>query len=58
MKRNGENTNLPCFDLAAKSGIDLHKLVLENPGKNCVILLIERLQNELRSTSPAPHSVC
>lgn len=35
---------LPCFELAKKSGIDLHQEVKKNPGKNCVILLVELLQ--------------
>lgn len=35
---------LPCFELAKKSGIDLHQLVIDKAGKNCVILLVEALQ--------------
>ena len=32
---------LPCFDKAKKLGIDLEKLVRDNPGRNCVDLFIE-----------------
>lgn len=35
---------LPCFDIAKARGINLEQLVKDNPGKNCVILLIEALQ--------------
>ena len=34
---------LPAFDIAESIGFDLQKAVLENPGKNCTILLFERL---------------
>jgi hypothetical protein len=38
---------LPCFDMATRCGIDLRGLLRENPGKNCVILLVERLRAEV-----------
>lgn len=38
---------LPCFDWAKEEGIDLQKLVHENPGKNCVQLLVEELRKEI-----------
>jgi RNase P subunit RPR2 len=44
---------LPCFDLAAKSDIDLPKLIKDNPGKNCVILLVEALQGIIENERDA-----
>lgn len=40
---------LPCFRWARESGIDLEKLVSDNPGKNCVELLVRRLQADARA---------
>lgn len=38
---------LPCFGWAQEEGIDLRQLVKDNPGKNCVRLLIEELRSKL-----------
>jgi hypothetical protein len=34
---------LPCFDLATKCGYDLRQMVTDNPGQNCVMLLVNKL---------------
>ena len=34
---------LPAFNFADSIGFDLRKAVVENPGKNCVALLVEHL---------------
>ena len=38
-----QNYILPCFKWATEQGIDLHKLVRDNAGKNCIQLLVEAL---------------
>ena len=49
---------LPCFKWAEEEGIDLKKLVKENPGKNCVELLVKTLKtiineyNKMEAPSP------
>ena len=40
---------LPCFRWAEESGLDLRKAVAENPGRNCVELLVRWLQREARA---------
>lgn len=49
---------LPCFELAKAEGIDLNQLVKDNPGKNCVRLLIERLidKSKIQSIHGDDHS--
>jgi hypothetical protein len=37
---------LPLFEIAKKDGWDLRKLVHDNPGKNCVILFVEKIMAE------------
>lgn len=44
---------LPCFKWAEEDGIDLHQLVRENPGHNCVELYVQ----ELRKRNP-PKPIC
>lgn len=39
---------LPCFTWARELGIDLQKLVLDNPGHNCVELLVKHLPEKVR----------
>ena len=46
---------LPCFKWAEEEGIDLKKLVKENPGHNCVELLFKTLKtiiHEYNKTAP------
>lgn len=38
---------LPCFTWAEEVGFDLRKAVSDNPGKNCVVLFVERLRQML-----------
>jgi hypothetical protein len=38
---------LPCFEWAKELGWDLEKMVTDNPGHNCVELLVEQLRLEL-----------
>lgn len=38
---------LPCFEKAKELGINLQQLVMDNPGKNCVELLVETLITRL-----------
>lgn len=38
-----QNYILPCFKWAEERGIDLHALVRDHPGKNCVELLINAI---------------
>ncbi len=44
---------LPCFEWAKEIGIDLRQLVADNPGRNCVNVLvhtlIERIKDNERS---------
>jgi RNase P subunit RPR2 len=39
---------LPCFEMAKESAIDLHKMVRDLAGNNCVILLVKALQSEIK----------
>lgn len=51
---------LPCFKFAEKVGFDLQKAVMDNPGKNSTILLLEHLINltkDIKSYDPAINSV-
>jgi len=38
-----QNYIIPCFKWAEEVGIDLHQLVTDNPGHNCVELLVKEL---------------
>jgi len=48
---------LPCFKWAEESGLDLHKAVAENPGRNCVDLLVRWLQSRARAAKSFAESL-
>jgi hypothetical protein len=45
---------LPCFAWAKERGMDLQQMVFDNPGKNCVELLIDALWNMRAAPTPEP----
>ena len=48
---------LPCFKWAEESRFDLHKAVTENPGRNCVELLVRWLQGQARAAKAFAESI-
>jgi len=48
---------LPCFKWAEESGFDLRKAVAENPGRNCVDLLVRWLQSRARAAAAYAETV-
>jgi hypothetical protein len=46
-----------CFKWAEESGLDLRKAVTENPGRNCVDLLVQWLQGRARAAKSFAESL-